>query len=133
MSETSPEGPVSVEPPPGMGPNGYEYWDVETRTYYERQDDGTVITRPYNEAENQQANAAANRAVLVDCIKGMTVLLSGDIASNKAFAALPDLTSDEGRAQVDALTAQSNRQAEMLAAIARLSLGRFESVEVEIQ
>jgi hypothetical protein len=116
-----------------MGPNDYEYWDVEARTYYERQDDGTVITRPYNEAENQQADAAANRAVLVDRIKGMTVLLSGDIASNNTFATLPDLTDEGERAQVDALTAQSNRQAEMLAAIARLSLGRFESVGVEIQ
>ncbi|GGP31475.1 hypothetical protein GCM10018980_65830 [Streptomyces capoamus] len=43
-----------VELPAGMGPEEYEFWDDATLTYYERQDDGTVISRPYNENEGAQ-------------------------------------------------------------------------------
>ncbi|MFI6205879.1 hypothetical protein ACIBAI_05690 [Streptomyces sp. NPDC051041] len=57
MSETPPEEPPveepapSVEPPAGMGPEDYEFWDDSTLTYYERQPDGSISSRPYTEAE----------------------------------------------------------------------------------
>ncbi|WJN63143.1 hypothetical protein [Streptomyces phage phiScoe44] len=44
MSET-------VQAPEGMNPNAVEFWDDTTLTYYERQVDGTIVSRPYNESE----------------------------------------------------------------------------------
>jgi len=132
VTEALPEEPAIVDPPAEMSTEDYEFWDDATRTYYERRDGGTVSVRPYNDAENRQADAAANRAVLVERIKGMSLLLASDIAANNAITTLTCLTEEEARAQLDALTAQSNRQAEMLAAIARLGLGRFESLGIAI-
>ncbi|QEQ94078.1 hypothetical protein SEA_SAFTANT_46 [Streptomyces phage Saftant] len=40
-----------VAAPEGMEPNAVEYWDDSTLTYYERQVDNTIISRPYNESE----------------------------------------------------------------------------------
>ncbi|KUP96404.1 hypothetical protein [Thermobifida cellulosilytica] len=128
MSETQPDGL-----PAGMGPEDYEFWDDATRTYYERQDDGAIIARPYNGAENQQADAAANRALLIERLKGMTLLLPGDMSSNNTYTALSGISEEELRAQVGALTAQSNRQADMLATVTRLILGRFESLTIDVQ
>ncbi|WP_282703781.1 hypothetical protein [Streptomyces sp. CC219B] len=60
MSEPLPEEPPaeepapSVEAPAGMAPEDYEFWDDSTRTYYERQADGTITARPYTEAEVTQ-------------------------------------------------------------------------------
>jgi uncharacterized protein YciW len=45
--------------PEGMNPNAVEFWDDKTLTYYERQVDGTIVSRPYNEGE--MANYAKQR------------------------------------------------------------------------
>ncbi|MFD3915714.1 hypothetical protein [Streptomyces sp. NPDC058603] len=116
-----------------MPEDAIEFWDVSTRTYYERQEDGTVLSRPYNEAENAQADARANRAILVEDLAESTLLLSADNASNAAFSTLVEVNDDELRAQVNALTAQSSRQADVLAAMVRFLLGRFESLATEVR
>ncbi|NEA50481.1 hypothetical protein [Streptomyces sp. SID10815] len=110
-----------------MPADSIEYWDAATRTYYERQEDGAVISRPYNDEENAQADAKANRAVLVDqllvaCRAGTT-----DSEANDAFLADAGSSAESVLAQVAALTRQSNRHSEELAYLARLLLGRLES------
>lgn len=40
-----------VPQPEGMNPNAIEFWDDSTLTFYERQVDGTIVARPYNENE----------------------------------------------------------------------------------
>lgn len=116
-----------------MPEDAIEYWDVTTRTYYERQEDGAVLSRPYNEAENAQADARANRAILIEDFKESTLLLSADNASNTAFSALNEISDDELKAQINALTVQSSRQADVLAAMVRFLLGRFESLATEVR
>ncbi|MGW8743580.1 hypothetical protein [Streptomyces sp. NPDC055794] len=55
MSENPVEQPsVEVPTPTGMGPGEFEFWDDESRTYYERQPDGTLAARPFNDEEVQQ-------------------------------------------------------------------------------
>ncbi|MFJ3974920.1 hypothetical protein [Streptomyces sp. NPDC090021] len=57
MSDPLPEEPPveqpqpSVEPPADMGPEVFEFWDNSTLTYYERQADGAVTSRPFTERE----------------------------------------------------------------------------------
>ncbi|MGP3686273.1 hypothetical protein ACTVZO_16460 [Streptomyces sp. IBSNAI002] len=131
MSENPPEGPAAVEPPPGMGPNDYEFWDVRTRTYYERQEDGTVVSRPYNEDENRQADEAQNRTALEITVTGLSRLLSEDIFTNQGYLAGAG-TEAQVKDQVDRLTAQSTSQAEMLSALARLVLSRLDSLGIAI-
>ncbi|WP_159031186.1 hypothetical protein [Streptomyces acidiscabies] len=63
----------------------------------------------------------------------MSRLIASDIAANNTVTALTGLTDEEAGAQLDALTAQLNRQAEMLSAMARLGPACFESLEVVIQ
>ncbi|WMI33367.1 hypothetical protein SEA_PROVOLONE_47 [Streptomyces phage Provolone] len=44
-------GPEPVEPPEGMREDMIEFWVDETQTYYERNSDGLVFSRPYTENE----------------------------------------------------------------------------------
>ncbi|MBT2544536.1 hypothetical protein J7E99_28510 [Streptomyces sp. ISL-44] len=133
MSENPPEGPVAVEPPPGMGPNDYEFWDDQTRTYYERQEDGSVVSRPYNEDENRQTDETQNRTALEITVTGLSLLLAGDISTNDSYLTLALDTEAEVKDQVDKLTAQSTSQAEMLSALTRLTLSRLDSLGIAIQ
>ncbi|WJN63222.1 hypothetical protein [Streptomyces phage phiScoe45] len=48
-----------TEAPEGMSPNAIEYWDNSTLTYYERQVDNTITSRPFNPVE--MANYAKQR------------------------------------------------------------------------
>lgn len=133
MSENPTEGPVAVEPPPGMGPNDYEFWDDQTRTYYERQEDGSVVSRPYNEDENRQTDETQNRTALEITVTGLSLLLAGDISTNDSYLTLALDTEAEVKDQVNKLTAQSTSQAEMLSALARLVLSRLDSLGIAIQ
>ncbi|MCZ4086224.1 MULTISPECIES: hypothetical protein [Streptomyces] len=133
MSENPTEGPAAVEPPPGMGPNDYEFWDDQTRTYYERQEDGSVVSRPYNEDENRQIDETQNRTALEITVTGLSLLLAGDVSTNDSYLTLALDTEAEVKGQVDKLTAQSTSQAEMLSALARLILSRLDSLGIAIQ
>ncbi|MCY0947170.1 hypothetical protein [Streptomyces antarcticus] len=133
MSEYPTGGPVAVEPPPGMGPNDYEFWDDQTRTYYERQEDGSVVSRPYNEDENRQIDETQNRTALEITVTGLSLLLAGDISTNDSYLTLALDTEAEVKDQVNKLTAQSTSQAEMLSALARLILSRLDSLGIAIQ
>ncbi|MFJ9158658.1 hypothetical protein ACIRPS_17865 [Streptomyces griseoviridis] len=115
-----------------MPEDAIEYWDVTTRTYYERQEDGTVLSRPYNEAENTQADARTNRAVLVERILAACRVVAGDASDNAAYLDAGEPSTAALLGQVAALTRQSNRQGEELAALARLVLGRLDSTEAII-
>ncbi|RPF45773.1 hypothetical protein EDD96_2337 [Streptomyces sp. Ag109_G2-6] len=104
MSETPPEGPVIVEPPAGMGPEEYEFWDDTTLTYYERQDDGTVISRPYNENEVAQYQARAALDSLQQEAATAIGYLSDRIDLSLAFLALTEPTAEETAAQIKVLS-----------------------------
>ncbi|WJN63061.1 hypothetical protein [Streptomyces phage phiScoe3] len=49
----------SVTPPADMPDNAIEFWDDSTRTYYERDAEGLVHSRPYT--ENELASYAKKR------------------------------------------------------------------------
>lgn len=102
-----------------------EHWDASTRTYYERQEDGAVISRPYNDEEKTQVDAKANRAVLVEQLLAVCRAGTADSGINDAFLADPPTASV--LEQVAGLTRQSNRHSDGLAFLARLLLGRLES------
>ncbi|MFD3325772.1 hypothetical protein [Streptomyces sp. NPDC058701] len=132
MSVNPPEGAVAVEPPPDMGPNDYEFWDDQTRTYYERQEDGSVVSRPYNEDETRQTDETQNRTALEITVTGLSALLAGDITTNLGYLTFAG-TEAEMKDQVARLTEQSISQAEMLSALARLVLPRLDSLDIEIK
>ncbi|MGW2539831.1 hypothetical protein ACWC5I_02935 [Kitasatospora sp. NPDC001574] len=119
MSTPIPEGSV-------------EYWDAATRTYYERQSGGQVFSRPFNEAELAQAEAAVNRAALVDGLTADTGGNYADTTANSRFLALADPSPDEVRQQVAELSRQNQRQARELSALTRLATGRLESTSTVI-
>ncbi|MFF4244276.1 hypothetical protein ACFYY2_07350 [Streptomyces sp. NPDC001822] len=133
MNENENEGMEPVEPPPGMGPEDIEYWDDATRTYYERQGDGTVISRPYNENENRKLDEQLNLAELEDRLVGMSVILGDDYRENDIFLAVSGRTDGEYHAQVDALTRQINRVVVMVSALARVDLGELSDIGIGIE
>ncbi|MFG2147384.1 hypothetical protein ACGFRG_24835 [Streptomyces sp. NPDC048696] len=120
MSELMPEGAI-------------EYWDVATRTYYERREDGTALSRPYNEAENAQADAQTNRRALVDRVLAASRATADDIAENAVFLTRWEPTSAEILQQVQALTRQSTRQGEGLSDLTRLALSRLGSTALVVE
>lgn len=114
-----------------MPEGAVEFWDEATRTYYERQEDGELTSRPFNEAETRKADEAANYAYLQGKVVGLSAAVAADIPVNGAFLALAE-GSEAYRDQVDELTAQSTRQAQMLCALARMALPALENVKMSI-
>ncbi|NWF28277.1 hypothetical protein HW130_18715 [Streptomyces sp. PKU-EA00015] len=114
MSEPIPEGTL-------------EWWDDVTRTYYERQSDGAVASRPYNDAENAGLGARLVRETLVSQAVASTNANKDDLRTNNAFLALSSPNNVELMAQVQLLTRQNSRQARALNGLIRLVLNRLES------
>ncbi|MEU5433794.1 hypothetical protein AB0G73_10495 [Streptomyces sp. NPDC020719] len=119
MTEIMPEGAI-------------EYWDVTTRTYYERREDGMILSRPYNETENAQADAQVNRLALVDRLLRASQANANDAAENAVFLTRSEPTSTDLLSQMQALTRQSTRRSEELSGLLRLVLGRLESTALVI-
>ncbi len=105
MSEPLPEEPApTVTPPAGMGPEEVEFWDDATLTYYERQADGTVIARPYNEAEiAQYQNELALDSLHAEAASAIQYL-DERIDLCLAYLALPAPTGQETDAQTRVLS-----------------------------
>jgi len=109
-----------------------EYWDSSTRTYYERLQDGRVLSRPFNPVEIAQAEAAVNRSGIVAGILADTGGNYSDIVTNSRFLTLAEPSDADLRQQVAELSRQNQRQARELSGLARLVLGRLESTSTVI-
>ncbi|MGW3336238.1 hypothetical protein ACWDCL_01990 [Streptomyces sp. NPDC001009] len=104
MSETPPEGPTPVETPPGMTEEMFEFWDDATQTYYERQADGSVFSRPYNETEAAKYQAQVGLDALQAEAKAAITYLDERIDLSLLFLALPEPTAEETAAQIAVLS-----------------------------
>ncbi|MFI1655590.1 hypothetical protein ACH4ZU_11885 [Streptomyces sp. NPDC020472] len=110
MSEPLPEEPPveepqpSVEPPAGMGPEEFEFWDDSTLIFYERQADGTVTSRPYSELElTQRQDELALDSLHAEA--GFAIdYLDERIDLSLAYLALAAPTSEETAAQMKVLS-----------------------------
>ncbi|MFI5861784.1 hypothetical protein [Streptomyces sp. NPDC051546] len=109
MSEPSPEGPAEepqapAEPPPGMNPEDFEFWDDATLTFYERHADGSVIARPYSVSEVAQHK----EELALDGLHGEAGFAIGyldeRIDLSLAYLALPAPTAEETAAQIRLLS-----------------------------
>lgn len=99
MSEPLPE-----EPPAGMGPEDFEFWDESSLTYYERRADGTVIARPFTETEvAQQQDELALDGLHSEAAFALGYL-DERIDLCLAYLALPAPTGEESAAQVRVLS-----------------------------
>lgn len=110
MSEPLPEEPPveepqpSVEPPAGMGPEDYEFWDEASLTYYERRADGTVIARPFTEKEvGQHQDELALDSLHTEAASAIQYL-DERIDLSLAYLTLPTPTSEETAAQIRVLS-----------------------------
>ncbi|WP_217507019.1 hypothetical protein [Streptomyces lunaelactis] len=99
MSEPLPE-----EPPAGMGPEDYEFWDDATLTYYERRADGTVIARPFTETEIAQHQDELALDSLHSEAAFAIGYLDERIDLSLAYLALPAPTGEETAAQIRVLS-----------------------------
>ncbi|WP_371671197.1 hypothetical protein OG985_28410 [Streptomyces sp. NBC_00289] len=104
MSETPPEGPAPVQPPPGMTDLMFEYWDDATRTYYERQADGSITSRPYNAAELAKYEAEVALDALQAEAKAAIAYLDERIDLCLAFMLAPEPTAEDTAAQIKVLS-----------------------------
>ncbi|WP_327175497.1 hypothetical protein OG599_09365 [Streptomyces sp. NBC_01335] len=95
---------AATEPPSGMGPDDYEFWDDATQTYYERQADGTVSTRPYNEAEVAEVQSKLGLESLHREANDAIEYLDRRIDLSLAFLALPAPTAEETAEQIKVLS-----------------------------
>jgi hypothetical protein len=110
VSEPLPEEPPveepqpSVEPPAGMSPEDFEFWDEATLTYYERQADGTVTARPFTEKEVGERQDE----LALDSLHSEAAFAIGYLDERidlcLAYLALPAPTGEETAAQVKALS-----------------------------
>ncbi|MGA5019218.1 hypothetical protein ACPCAA_17600 [Streptomyces griseoincarnatus] len=106
MSEPLPEEPPVEEPAPGveapagMREDDYEFWDDSTQTYYERQPDGAITARPYNENETTQLQDE----LALDSLHAEATYAIGyldeRIDLSLAYLALPEPTPEETAAQI---------------------------------
>lgn len=109
MSEPLPEEPPAeepqapTEPPAGMNPEDFEFWDNATLTFYERRADGTVVARPYSGTEVAQHK----EELTLDSLHGEAGFaidyLDERIDLSLAYLALPAPTGEETAAQVRVL------------------------------
>ncbi|MFD3560871.1 hypothetical protein ACFWVU_14495 [Streptomyces sp. NPDC058686] len=109
MSELSPEEPPIEEPqpsaePPGMGPGDFEFWDDTSRTYYERQPDGALTTRPYSEEEVQQIEDESALDSLHEEALAAIDYLDNRIDLSLAYFALETPSAEETAAQIKNLS-----------------------------
>ncbi|ATE84924.1 hypothetical protein SEA_OZZIE_45 [Streptomyces phage Ozzie] len=100
MSELSSE---PVVPPAGMG-DAVEFWDDATLTYYERNVDGLVYSRPY--AENEVARLQQTRQLdgLRAEAQAAIPYLDERIDLSLAYLANPAPTPEETAAQIKVLS-----------------------------
>ncbi|MFE0104106.1 hypothetical protein [Streptomyces sp. NPDC059009] len=109
MSETSPEELPVEEPqptpaPPGMSPEDIEFWDDASRTYYERQPDGTLATRPFNDEEVQQIEDEGALDALHEEALEAIGYLDARIDLSLAYFAKETPTQEETAAQIKNLS-----------------------------
>lgn len=105
MSEVATEmNPAAGALPPAMGPDVYEFWDDATQTYYERQSDGTVSTRPYNEAEVTEVQSTLGLESLHREANDAIEYLDQRIDLSLAFLALPAPTAEQTAEQIKVLS-----------------------------
>ncbi|MFK0099268.1 hypothetical protein [Streptomyces sp. NPDC091040] len=103
MSESLPEQP-DVEAPKGMGPDEFEFWDDDSRTYYERQPDGTLVARPFNDEEVQQIEDEGALDALHEEALAAIDYLDGRIDLSLAYFALETPTTEQTAAQIKNLS-----------------------------
>ncbi|MFJ2814327.1 hypothetical protein [Streptomyces sp. NPDC087294] len=103
MSETLPEQPA-VEAPPEMGPDEFEFWDDASRTFYERQPDGTLMTRPFNDEEVQQIEDETALDALHEEALAAIDYLDERIDLSLAYFALEAPTAEQAAAQIKNLS-----------------------------
>ncbi|MEU7030019.1 hypothetical protein AB0A60_25480 [Streptomyces sp. NPDC046275] len=110
MSEPLPEEPPAeqpqppVEPPADMGPEVFEFWDNSTLTYYERQTDGTVTSRPFTEREvADYQDELALDGLHAEAAFAISYL-DERIDLSLAYLALPAPTGEETAAQIKVLS-----------------------------
>ncbi|NUV86565.1 hypothetical protein G6W61_10135 [Streptomyces sp. KAI-26] len=103
MSETPPEQPT-VEAPTGMAPDDFEFWDDDSRTYYERQPDGTLAARPFNEEEVQQIEDEGALDALHEEALAAIDYLDGRIDLSLAYFAMEAPTAEQTAAQIKNLS-----------------------------
>ncbi|WJN62824.1 hypothetical protein [Streptomyces phage phiScoe2] len=97
-----------VDGPEGMEPNAVEFWGDSTLTYYERQADGTVTSRPYDEGEMANytkqrqldaLHAAATEAVpyldarIDKCLAYLSLTVPSPEETNAIVSVLADLAA----------------------------------------
>ncbi|MER5851008.1 hypothetical protein ABT126_29280 [Streptomyces sp. NPDC002012] len=104
MSENLPEEPVNVEPPAGMSAEDYEFWDDPSRTYYERQPDGSLTTRPFNDEEVQQIEDEGALDTLHEEALAAIDYLDSRIDLSLAYFGLETPTAEETAAQIKNLS-----------------------------
>ncbi|MFG2209971.1 hypothetical protein ACIQK6_24005 [Streptomyces sp. NPDC091682] len=110
MSEALPEEPPaeppqpSVNPPVGMNPEDFEFWDDATLTFYERRSDGIVVARPYSGTEVAHHEEELTLDSLHDEAGFAIDYLDGRIDLSLAYLALPAPTDAETAAQVRVLS-----------------------------
>ncbi|MGW0705058.1 hypothetical protein ACWD4G_03620 [Streptomyces sp. NPDC002643] len=93
-----------MEPPAGMSPEDYEFWDDASLTYYERRADGTVIARPYTEGEvSQHQDELALDGLHAEATFAIDYL-DERIDLSLAYLALPAPTGEETAAQIRVLS-----------------------------
>ncbi|MGZ2360703.1 hypothetical protein LRE75_29160 [Streptomyces sp. 372A] len=105
MTEVATEAnQAAAIPPPPMGPDDYEFWDDSTQTYYERQPDGTVSARPYNEAEVAEVQSKLGLESLHREANDAIEYLDQRIDLSLAFLALPAPSAEETAEQIKVLS-----------------------------
>ncbi|MEV3858507.1 hypothetical protein AB0J38_29855 [Streptomyces sp. NPDC050095] len=103
MSQTLPEQPIT-EAPPAMGADDVEFWDDTSRTYYERQPDGTLTARPFNDEEVQQIEDENALDTLHEEALAAIDYLDARIDLSLTYFALEAPTGEEMAAQIKNLS-----------------------------
>ncbi|MFF7254763.1 hypothetical protein [Streptomyces microflavus] len=103
MSEALPEQPA-VEVPTGMGPDEFEFWDDANRTYYERQPDGSLTARPFNDEEVQQIEDESALDALHEEALAAIDYLDDRIDLSLAYFALEAPSPEQTTAQIKNLS-----------------------------
>ncbi|WMI34565.1 hypothetical protein SEA_DEXERS_45 [Streptomyces phage Dexers] len=89
-----------VIPPAGMGEDRIEFWDDETLTYYERNAEGLVFSRPYTENELASYQKERQLDQLGEEAKVAVDYLDDRLVKALAYTQIPSPSPEETHAAI---------------------------------